>query len=186
MVRGASNIARLASRRLLARQWTQPRRAMAQDASRAALASDAFQLLAEENKSAAAEDELFDTHVQAMTQWWRSPRFAGVQRPYTPESVVARRGTLQQTYPSSLMARKLFDLLEAKAKAALPLHIRKASIQPGPAADPHSGRHRPGPNDPASTEPGSAVSVRMGMQLVADDYKRSFGRLWRLPVQHCP
>jgi isocitrate lyase len=134
MVRGASNIARVASQRLVNRQWTS-RRAMAQDASPSGLtsllASDAFQLLAEENKSAAAEDELFETHVRAMTEWWRSPRFAGIKRPYTAESVVARRGTLQQMYPSSLMARKLFDLLEKRATAGLPVHIRKAfdSIQ---------------------------------------------------------
>ena len=131
MVRGPPNIARFASRRLLNGRWTSSvRRTMAQNASPSSfnslLASDSFQLLAEQDKSASAEDELFETHVQAMAEWWRSPRFAGIQRPYTAESVVARRGTLQQTYPSSLMARKLHDLLEKRANAGLPVHTRKA------------------------------------------------------------
>jgi isocitrate lyase len=100
---------------------------MAQNASPSSLnsllASDSFQLLSEQDKSASAEDGLFESHVQAMAEWWRSPRFAGIKRPYTPESVVARRGTLQQIYPSSLMARKLFELLEKRANAGLPVHI---------------------------------------------------------------
>jgi isocitrate lyase len=99
---------------------------MAQNASPPVLASESFQLLPEKDKTASAEDDLFATHVQAMEAWWRSPRFAGIKRPYTAESVVARRGTLQQTYPSSLMARKLFDLLETRASAGLPVHICRA------------------------------------------------------------
>jgi isocitrate lyase len=126
MIHGPSNIARFAARRLVS-QWAsstrQPRRAMAQNAS------DSFQLLSEQDKSVSAEDELFDSHVQAMTEWWASPRFRGIKRPYTAESVVARRGTLQQVYPSSLMARKLFELLEKRANAGLPVHTCRLPIQ---------------------------------------------------------
>lgn len=86
------------------------------------LPSDSFQLLPTESKAGAAEDALFDTQVQQVQEWWKSPRYAGIKRPYTAEDVVARRGALQQTYPSSLMARKLFNLFEERAKEGKPVH----------------------------------------------------------------
>lgn len=86
------------------------------------LTSDSFQLLSTEAKAGAAEDALFDTEVQQVKEWWETPRYAGIKRPYTAEDVVARRGALQQTYPSSLMARKLFNLFEERAKEGKPVH----------------------------------------------------------------
>jgi isocitrate lyase len=86
------------------------------------LPSDSFQLLATASKAGEAEDALFDAQVQAVKDWWETPRYAGIKRPYTAEDVVARRGTLQQTYPSSLMARKLFNLFEERAKEGKPVH----------------------------------------------------------------
>lgn len=91
-----------------------------------ALPSDSFQLLPSSSKAGAAEDALFDAEVQAVNEWWQTPRYAGIKRPYTAEDVVARRGALQQTYPSSLMARKLFNLLEERAKAGEPVHTMGA------------------------------------------------------------
>ena len=35
---------------------------------------------------------------------------------------MSKRGTLQQSYPSSLMARKLFNLLEERAAKGEPVH----------------------------------------------------------------
>jgi isocitrate lyase len=87
-----------------------------------ALPSDSFQLLPTEKKAGDAEDALYNAQVQALKEWWESPRFKGIKRPYTAEDVVARRGTLQQTYPSSLMARKLFNLLEERAAEGKPVH----------------------------------------------------------------
>lgn len=86
--------------------------------------TDAFQLLAEENKPS-AEDEIFNEQVQQVKRWWTSPRYEGIKRPYSAEQVVSKRGTLQQVYPSSLMARKLFDLLEKRSKEGKPVHTSK-------------------------------------------------------------
>jgi isocitrate lyase len=88
--------------------------------------SDSFQLLPEASKVGAAEDALFNQQVQAVNDWWASPRYAGIKRPYSAEDVVARRGTLQQVYPSSVMARKLFELFEKRAKEGNPVHTSMA------------------------------------------------------------
>ena len=84
-------------------------------------ATDAFQLLSTEEK-ASAEDDIFNAQVQQVKDWWASPRYEGIKRPYSAETVVSKRGTLQQVYPSSLMARKLFNLLEERSKEGKPVH----------------------------------------------------------------
>jgi isocitrate lyase len=86
------------------------------------LPCDSFQLLPESSKAGAAEDALFDAQVKQLEDWWKSPRFAGIKRPYSAEDVVKRRGTLQQVYPSSVMARKLFELFEKRAAEGQPVH----------------------------------------------------------------
>ena len=87
-----------------------------------ALPSDSFQLLPEAEKPGDAEDLLFQKQVEDVKEWWASDRYKGIKRPYSAEDVVSKRGTLQQTYPSSLMARKLFNLLNERAAAGLPVH----------------------------------------------------------------
>lgn len=91
-----------------------------------ALPSDSFQLLAEAEKAGSAEDALFDAQVKEVRQWWASDRYKGIRRPYTAEDVVSKRGTLQQTYPSSLMARKLFNLLKERHAEGKPVHTMGA------------------------------------------------------------
>ena len=87
-----------------------------------ALPSDSYQLLPIGEKTGPTEDALFNQEVEDIKQWWASPRYEGIMRPYSAEDVVSKRGTLQQTYPSSLMARKLFNLLKEKATAGEPVH----------------------------------------------------------------
>jgi isocitrate lyase len=87
-----------------------------------ALPGDSFQLLSEASKAGQAEDALFEEQVKAVNDWWASPRYKGIKRPYSAEDVVSKRGALQQTYPSSLMARKLFNLLEERAAKGEPVH----------------------------------------------------------------
>lgn len=87
--------------------------------------TDTFQLLPESHK-AEAEDAIFDEQVQQVKDWWSSPRYKGIKRPYSPQDVVSKRGTLQQVYPSSLMARKLFNLLEERASKGEPVHTMGA------------------------------------------------------------
>lgn len=88
--------------------------------------ADSFQLLSTEHKAGDAEDILFKQQVEDVKKWWASPRYNGIKRPYTPEDVVSKRGTLQQQYPSSLMARKLFNLLAERAAEGKPVHTMGA------------------------------------------------------------
>ncbi|KAJ9606083.1 mitochondrial 2-methylisocitrate lyase [Cladophialophora chaetospira] len=88
--------------------------------------ADSFQLLSTEQKTGDAEDILFQQQVEDVKKWWASPRYEGIKRPYTPEDVVSKRGTLQQQYPSSLMARKLFNLLAERAAEGKPVHTMGA------------------------------------------------------------
>jgi isocitrate lyase len=90
-----------------------------------ALPSDSFQLLSTASKAGAAEEALYQQQVEDVKAWWASKRYEGIKRPYSAEDVVAKRGSLQQTYPSSIMARKLFELLETRAKAGEPVHTSK-------------------------------------------------------------
>ena len=90
------------------------------------LPSDSFQLLGETQKPGQAEDELFAREVEDVKAWWSSQRYAGIKRPYSAEDVVSKRGALQQTYPSSLMARKLFNLLKEREAAGEPVHTMGA------------------------------------------------------------
>ena len=87
-----------------------------------ALPSDSYQLLPTSEKSGAAEDALFIQEVEDVKQWWASARYEGIKRPYSAEDVVGKRGTLQQTYPSSVMARKLFSLFKERAAVGQPVH----------------------------------------------------------------
>ncbi|KAF2160462.1 hypothetical protein M409DRAFT_29083 [Zasmidium cellare ATCC 36951] len=87
--------------------------------------TDSFQLLKESEKPD-AEQEIFDQQIQQVKDWWASPRYKGIKRPYSPEDVVSKRGSLQQVYPSSLMARKLFNLLEERHSQKQPVHTMGA------------------------------------------------------------
>jgi hypothetical protein len=44
------------------------------------------------------------------------PRFSRVTRPYSAEEVVNKRGTLPLSYPSDAMGKKLYTILESKAR----------------------------------------------------------------------
>jgi isocitrate lyase len=86
------------------------------------LPSDSYQLLSTADKAGDAEDALYEQQIKDVEAWWNSPRFEGIKRPYSAADVVSKRGSLQQTYPSSLMARKLFNLLNERAAENKPVH----------------------------------------------------------------
>ena len=86
--------------------------------------ADAFQLLPEALKAGEAEDALYDAEIREVEAWWQTERFAGIKRPYSAADVVSKRGTVQQQYPSSLMAQKLFRLLQERGAAGAPIHTR--------------------------------------------------------------
>lgn len=48
----------------------------------------------------------------AIEEWWRTPRWEGISRPYGADEVVALRGSLPVSYPSEPMAQKLFATLQ--------------------------------------------------------------------------
>ncbi|KAI0803842.1 isocitrate lyase [Xylaria sp. FL0064] len=91
-----------------------------------ALASDSFQLIPEAQKAGAAEDALYESQVKDVEAWWSTPRFAGIKRPYTAADVVSKRGSQMQSYPSSVMARKLFNLIKEREAAGEPIHTMGA------------------------------------------------------------
>ena len=90
------------------------------------LPSDAYQLVPAADKAGESEDALFEQQVKDVRKWWESPRFTGIKRPYSAEDVVSKRGSLQQVYPSSLMARKLYSLFQARAAIGEPVHTMGA------------------------------------------------------------
>lgn len=69
-----------------------------------------------------AEEAYLASEVDSVQKWWSSPRWAGIKRPYTAESIVSKRGTLKTQYASSQTAQKLFSLLSERAREQLPVH----------------------------------------------------------------
>ncbi|CAE6436561.1 unnamed protein product [Rhizoctonia solani] len=69
-----------------------------------------------------AEKAAFEREVAELEEFWKQPRFARTKRPYTAAQVVSKRGTVRIQYPSDVMAKKLWALLEAHSKAGTPSH----------------------------------------------------------------
>ena len=90
------------------------------------LPSDSFQLLPESQKAGAAEDALYEQQIKDVQTWWASPRYEGIKRPYSPADVVSKRGSQLQSYPSSVMARKLFNLIKERKAKGEPIHTSKS------------------------------------------------------------
>jgi isocitrate lyase len=88
----------------------------------ATLPSDSFQLLPESEKAGASEDALYEQQLKDVEAWWASPRYEGIKRPYSAADVVSKRGSQMQSYPSSVMARKLFDLIKERESKGEPIH----------------------------------------------------------------
>lgn len=91
------------------------------------LPADAFQLLPEADKPS-AEDALYAQQIKEVEEWWAGERYEGIKRPYSAADVVSKRGAVQQTYPSSLMARKLFNLFKERAAQGEPVHTSKPRL----------------------------------------------------------
>ena len=84
--------------------------------------SNNFQLLSTEEKTGIMEDKLFSQRIHDIKKWWQTPRFEGIKRPYSAEDIVSKSGSLEQSFPSSVMAKKLFNLLQKRSAAGEPLH----------------------------------------------------------------
>ncbi|OWP01216.1 hypothetical protein B2J93_5496 [Marssonina coronariae] len=90
------------------------------------LPSDSFQLLPESQKAGAAEDALYEQQLMDVESWWASPRYEGIKRPYSAAAVVSKRGSQLQSYQSSVMARKLFNLIKEREAKGEPIHTMGA------------------------------------------------------------
>ncbi|EGR46187.1 methylisocitrate lyase [Trichoderma reesei QM6a] len=93
---------------------------------RAVPPADAYQLLPESQKTGPAEDALYEAQVKEIEEWWASPRFAGIRRPYSAADVASKRGSQFFKYPSSVMATKLFNLIREREAKGEPLHTMGA------------------------------------------------------------
>lgn len=81
---------------------------------------DDFQL--QPNKLPKDEGDLLCSQERELFKWWSTPRYKYIKRPYTVRDIVTKKGTLHQVYPSSLMAKKLWSLLEDNARSKTPIH----------------------------------------------------------------
>ncbi|EFQ32534.1 isocitrate lyase family protein [Colletotrichum graminicola] len=88
--------------------------------------ADAFQLLPESEKAGVAEDELYEAQIKEVEAWWQSSRYYGIKRPYNAADVVSKRGSQHYSYPSSVMARKLFNLVKERGAEGKPIHTMGA------------------------------------------------------------
>ncbi|QGI59609.1 hypothetical protein CEK27_001734 [Fusarium fujikuroi] len=105
---------------------TTPVAKMSQLSTHATQPADAFQLLPESQKAGEAEDKLYEATVKEIEAWWASPRYQGIKRPYSAEDVATKRGTQKVQYPSSVMAQKLFNLIQERVAKGEPIHTMGA------------------------------------------------------------
>ncbi|CAZ80833.1 unnamed protein product [Tuber melanosporum] len=66
------------------------------------------------------EQKAFRAEVEAVKQWWSSPRWRYTKRPFTAEQIVSKRGNLPISYPSNNQSKKLWDILEKKFESKEP------------------------------------------------------------------
>ncbi|KAI9256225.1 isocitrate lyase [Sporodiniella umbellata] len=64
----------------------------------------------------------FQQEVEKVKQWWASPRFALVTRPYTAESIVSKRGSFPINYRSDVQGQKLWKILQENKRTGKTSH----------------------------------------------------------------
>ncbi|CDR44058.1 CYFA0S13e02542g1_1 [Cyberlindnera fabianii] len=67
--------------------------------------------------------------VASIQEWFLTPRFKGLVRPYTAETVAQYRGTLHTSYPSNTQSQRLWNLLNARYEQKKPVYAL-GSIDP--------------------------------------------------------
>lgn len=74
-----------------------------------------------------AEKAAFDARIAATESFFALPRFATTSRPYTAAAVASKQGSLPPLpLPNTLLADKLFALLQRASAQGLPLHTMGA------------------------------------------------------------
>jgi isocitrate lyase len=103
--------------------WTRNTKAMSTGAS------TSYQVppLPLETPSLQEETSQFEARVKNMEEFFTSPRFKGIKRPYTARDVTTKQGSLPVLpHPSSVLADKLFRLLGKAASEGKPVHTMGA------------------------------------------------------------
>jgi hypothetical protein len=65
------------------------------------------------------EDAQYQADVQAVKQWWTDSRWRFTKRPFTAEDICAKRGNLTIQYPSNVMSKKLWNIVEERFKVSM-------------------------------------------------------------------
>ncbi|KAK9258840.1 isocitrate lyase [Lipomyces tetrasporus] len=70
------------------------------------------------------ESASLSAQIKQIEEWWATPRFKGITRPYSARDVATKSGTLSLPGPhqSSVQADKLFALFSERANQKLPVH----------------------------------------------------------------
>jgi hypothetical protein len=61
-----------------------------------------------------AEEQAFQDEVKQLKQWWTDSRWRFTRRPYTAEQIASKRGNLKIDYPSNVMSKKLWKVVEKR------------------------------------------------------------------------
>jgi hypothetical protein len=73
------------------------------------------------------EQALFDERSSQISQFFASPRYANIKRPYAPSDIASKQGSLPVLpSPTSLLSDKLFNLLGKAAAEGRPIHTMGA------------------------------------------------------------
>ncbi|KAG8529463.1 isocitrate lyase 1 [Bacidia gigantensis] len=75
-------------------------------------------LFADPMSSAEEEDLRYEVEVEAIKQWWRNSRWRYTKRPFKAEHIAAKRGNIKVEYPSNVLSKKLWRLMEDKFQNA--------------------------------------------------------------------
>lgn len=91
-------------------------------------ASSAAPLYRLDPPTEAEEAADFAAQVASIDEWFSSPRFAGLKRPYSAELVATKRGTqpVSPLQPANISAKKLHASLSRAQEAGRPLHTMGA------------------------------------------------------------
>jgi isocitrate lyase len=97
------------------------RGAMAFSTSSRAASEPAFYL---DPPSVEQEEAKLNATTQQVQEWFDSPRFKGIKRPYTAREVAIKRGSypIDPLNPVNIQAKKLFAVLSRAAEAGKPVH----------------------------------------------------------------
>ncbi|ORX60283.1 isocitrate lyase [Hesseltinella vesiculosa] len=68
------------------------------------------------------EEYEFLQEVEQVKQWWKSSRFDIVQRPYTAEQIVSKRGSFMTPYRANDQAKKLWSTLQNNKRTGKTSH----------------------------------------------------------------